>query len=190
MTNSTNINAPLTTKAELRKRLLSARSALDPARRAEADRVITEQLLQTPEYLQAQTIFTYVSVGDEIDTSEIIRAGLAAGKQITVPRCASFGQMDAVAITGTNDLITGMYDLLEPREGLPVVAPELINMIIVPCLAATLDGMRLGYGGGFYDRYLARCCNATSIVLCRSEFLLVSLPHESHDVPVHKVIQG
>jgi 5-formyltetrahydrofolate cyclo-ligase len=141
-------------KAELRAILVARRTALGEQRRRQADAAICDQLLQAPQYQLAQTLFTYVSLADEVDTRRLIEAALLAGKQVCVPRCGGFGQMDAVIIGGEGDLIKGTYGLLEPRADLPVVGLTDIDLIIVPCLAATRSGLRLGYGGGFYDRYL------------------------------------
>ncbi|MDR2108963.1 MAG: 5-formyltetrahydrofolate cyclo-ligase, partial [Coriobacteriales bacterium] len=140
-------------KAQLRAALLAQRAALSARRCSEADAAILEQLLRTSHYQAAATIFSYVSVGDEVDTRGLMRAALSAGKRVCVPRCRSLGQMDAVAISSEAELVEGSYGLLEPRAELPAVAPKNIELIIVPCLAATRDGLRIGYGGGVYDRY-------------------------------------
>jgi 5-formyltetrahydrofolate cyclo-ligase len=188
-------------KSLLRKALIARRAALGQQRRTAADAVLLKQLLDLPEYQTARTVFTYVSVADEVDTRVLIRSSLVTGKRVCVPRCESFGQMDAVIISSENDLGVGSYGLPEPHAGLPVVAPVETDLIIVPCLAATTTGLRIGYGGGFYDRYLARLLQTTpvaspgqtaplSVALCRREFLLDELPACAHDVRVDRVLSA
>ncbi|MDR2108440.1 MAG: hypothetical protein LBP28_03140, partial [Coriobacteriales bacterium] len=102
-------------------------------------------------------------------------------------------------ISGEAELVEGSYGLLEPRAELPAVAPRGIGLVVVPCLAATRSGQRIGYGGGFYDRYLAvwragRPSSSTtlsaSVALCRGEFLRDSLPTDPHDIAVDLVVLG
>ena len=179
-------------KLLLRQTLLAGREALGQTRRDAADATISAELLAMPEYQEAKTVFCYVSVGAEVDTRAFIRACLSAGKTVCTPCCSCVGQMNAMAITSEADLVEGKYGLLEPCAGLDQVSPSDIDLIVVPCLAATAAGQRIGYGGGYYDRYLAAMKSsntaAFSVALCRKEYLLASLPLDPHDISVDRVI--
>jgi 5-formyltetrahydrofolate cyclo-ligase len=181
-----------TDKQQLREVLLAKRLAMDTSRRNLADASILSKLLQSSDYKEAATIFTYVSVDAEVSTKELIDTALSCGKRVCVPRCIEGNRMIATQINNWQDLRTGKHGLLEPKPGLVVIPVTDIDLIIVPCLAATKDGFRLGYGGGYYDRYLANArkssSSAKSVALCRFEFLYDSLPTDEYDIAVDRVI--
>jgi 5-formyltetrahydrofolate cyclo-ligase len=167
-------------KGERRKEALAIRAAENPQRRAEADRRILENLVSLREFQNANTIFSYVSTTDEVDTSALIERALCEGKRICVPLCISFGVMQTFAITGPDDLRSGKYDIPEPKPHCKQIPEEEIDLTIVPCVCADREGYRLGYGGGFYDRWMEKY-RATSIILCRESIITESVPRESHD---------
>ncbi|MCI9166423.1 MAG: 5-formyltetrahydrofolate cyclo-ligase, partial [Oscillospiraceae bacterium] len=86
-------------------------------------------------------------------------------------------------IEGMGDLVSGRYGILAPRLDCPRLEPEAIDLAVVPCCAAGNDGRRLGYGGGYYDRYLPRT-RCPALVLCRGQLVREGLPVEAHDVPM------
>ncbi|MDR1042478.1 MAG: 5-formyltetrahydrofolate cyclo-ligase [Clostridiales Family XIII bacterium] len=167
-------------KSIFRKEMLAKRAALESSARAEADRNILAALTSLPEYLAADMIFCYVSMADEPDTRALIEDALARGKRVCVPLCVSMGVMQAREISGQDDLTAGKYDIPEPKEGCPSVAPEEIGLIVVPCVCCDRDGYRLGYGGGFYDRWLEKR-SAPAAVLCFEHMIVPSVPREQHD---------
>jgi len=167
-------------KAQLRKTMLAKRAAMAEDARAQADRGILQGVISLPEYLSAQTVFFYVSVTDEPDTIALIEDAWARGKRVCVPHCVSLGVMHAYAIRDMSDLQKGRYGIPEPKDGCPPVAPEEVDLIIAPCVCCSTDGYRLGYGGGFYDRWLEQR-TAPAAVLCFSEMLASAVPLEPHD---------
>ena len=114
---------------------------------------------------------------------ENVRAALEAGKTLAVPLCMGPGVMQARAVRSLEELApAGPYGIPEPPAGAPEVPPQRLALCVLPCLAAAPDGTRLGYGGGYYDRFLPLACNAVKIALCRAALLEPVLPRECHDV--------
>jgi 5-formyltetrahydrofolate cyclo-ligase len=170
-------------KSELRRTMLARRAAMDAEARAAADRVLLAAVTSLPEYAAADMIFCYVSVADEPDTRALIADTLARGKRVCVPLCLSAGVMRAQEIAGPDDLTAGAYGaygIPEPKAHCPSVSPEEIGLVIVPCVCCDREGYRLGYGGGFYDRWLERR-PAPAAVLCFESMLAPAIPHEPHD---------
>lgn len=88
--------------------------------------------------------------------------------------------MEAYIITKEEDLEVGKFGIMEPKAGCEVLMPEQIDLIILPCLSCDRKGNRLGYGGGYYDRYLERC-NGVRVVICREKLMLDEIPSETFD---------
>jgi 5-formyltetrahydrofolate cyclo-ligase len=167
-------------KAEFRKTMLAKRAALPVAAREKADQRILESVTSLAEYASAKTIFAYVSYRDEPDTVALIEDAWRRGKRVCVPRCVSKGIMHAYAIQSRDDLQEGMYDIPEPQDGCLLVAPGEMDFIVVPCVCCDSDGYRLGYGGGFYDRWLEQR-HAPAAVVCFEKLLVPAVPREPHD---------
>jgi 5-formyltetrahydrofolate cyclo-ligase len=174
-------------KSEFRKEMLSRRTALTTKERAEANRRIFQSFSSLAEYDNAATIFSYVSVADEPDTTALIEDAWKRGKRVCVPRCASMGIMHAYGIRSMNDLQKGKYGIPEPQKGCPPVLASEIDLIIVPCVCCSVEGFRLGYGGGFYDRWLENR-SAPAVLLCFEKMLVPTVPLESHDQRVNILV--
>ena len=176
-----------TDKKALRKRYLAARAALLPDEKREIDRSITENVRNSALYRDAACIFCYVSTAEEIDTRAILEAALRDGKTVCVPLCGKGGSMSARSITALSDLRAGHYGIPEPSDTAEEIAPEDIDLVLAPALACSRNGYRLGYGGGYYDRFLART-QAVCAALCASRRLVNELPHEDFDRRCHYII--
>lgn len=174
-------------KSALRKQLLKIRSELPAEYCRTADRAILQNLLAMAEYRQADTIFTYVSTKEEVDTRNLLEHALSQKKTVAVPRCLEKGIMKAYRITHLEELHPGKYGILEPSEECEELRPWEIDLAVIPCVACSRNGIRLGYGGGYYDRYLPQT-SACKIVLCRQQMLWDNVPQEPHDCPVDMVI--
>lgn len=173
---------PQSDKKEFRSRMKCARAALSASERAAQNQAIAERVLAEPAYRNAKTVFCYCSTGDEIDTYAILRDALAQGKTLCLPVPCGRGVMQAHAISDLAQLRPGKYDILEPDESCPVVPPHELDLCIVPCLAADENGFRMGYGGGFYDRYLPQT-SAARMLLCAEARLFPRIPTGEYDVP-------
>ena len=158
-------------------------AALDAAYDKVAGEGIVRRLTAHPAWAAADSVFCYVGRRGEIDTRPLLRAALEAGKTLAVPLCMGPGVMQARAVRSLEELApAGPYGILEPPAGAPEVPPQRLALCVLPCLAAAPDGTRLGYGGGYYDRFLPLACKAVKIALCRAVLLEPVLPRECHDV--------
>lgn len=169
------------------RRMLRGREKMSPQAREAAGRVITARVLKSAEYKAAKTIFIYVSAASEPDTLPVIQDALKNGKQVCVPRCLKGHQMEAVRITGLSDLQPGAYGIPEPPACCAAVPPERIDLAVIPCVAASEKGERLGHGAGYYDRYLPGV-KACKMCLCFSWLLFSKIPTDPHDIPMDIVI--
>lgn len=152
-----------------------------------ADAAICDRALSLDAYKKAHTVFCYVGMAWEINTRPLLRQTLADGKVLGVPLCVAKGIMEVRRIEGLDDLEEGQYGLLEPKRTTPLIAPEDIDLAFVPCCTCTTDGRRLGFGGGYYDRYLAQS-SFTTAVLCRSRIRVDTLPMAPYDQLIDLVI--
>lgn len=147
------------------------------------------QTLQAqPAWQSAQSVFCFVGALHEPDTMPILQGALSAGKQLLVPRIAGPGQMQLVPLQSLEQLQPGAFGILEPRQALSAVpAGSGVQLAVLPCLAATRSGARLGHGGGYYDRFLANY-SGQRLILCPEALLAQSLPTGPLDEPAQAVL--
>ena len=169
------------TKQELRKQIAAEVKALSSDYCARADAAICAAVRGSDLYKKAQTIFCYIGTEREIDTKALLLAALADGKRLALPLCVGKGIMEAREIRSLDDLVNGKFDIPAPAESCPLVAPEKFDLVIVPCSTGNDKGQRLGYGGGFYDRYLGRTVGP-KMLLCRKALVKDDIPVEEHDL--------
>jgi 5-formyltetrahydrofolate cyclo-ligase len=147
-------------KKNFRTAALRARDALSEQQRKLKSSLIMDRLYSMPVVQEAFLFFVYVSFSSEVDTHGLIRMLLAEGKNVSVPCIERSSKiMRASRIKSMeDDLAPGCYGILEPAPGcLNPVENRTIDVVIVPGAAFTPDGFRIGYGGGFYDRFLKNC---------------------------------
>lgn len=172
-------------KAELRKKILQEMKTLSQEQKQAMDRVLTEGFLQHPFYQEAKTIATYLSFPHEFQTQELIERALKDGKKVLIPKTYPKGRMEFV-VYHPQQLVKTSFGLLEPQGDLEVVEPSQIDLIHVPGLAFTTEGYRIGYGGGYYDRYLEHFAgqSLSTIYPCQVQ----EFNSENHDIPVQEVL--
>lgn len=172
-------------KAELRKKILQEMKTLSQEQKQAMDRDLTERFLQHPFYQEAKVIATYLSFPHEFQTQELIERVLKDGKKVLIPKTYPKGRMEFV-VYNPKQLAKTSFGLLEPQGDLEVVEPSQIDLIHVPGLAFTTEGYRIGYGGGYYDRYLEHFAGHTmsTIYPCQVQEFNV----EDHDIPVQEVL--
>ena len=184
------MNTVATEKQRLREERLAARETLSEKERCALDGCITQKLLATPEYAEAATVLTYVSVSSEVSTRMFIEGALRDGKTVAVPRCLPGHCLEFVAITSLDQLIAAPFGLLEPPKELPALTEEQMNasICIVPALLVDIKGYRLGYGAGFYDRFLSTYPGKKICLAYQQNLSRTMLPHTTFDVAVDEVI--
>jgi len=175
------------TKKELRKILIEKRKNLPLEYRHNADYQIFRNIITSDAYQTSNTIFCFVSTEDEVNTYPIIEHALNTGKCVVVPKCIAKGSMHAYQIKSFNDLESGKYGIQEPKEYCKLIQPSDIDLAVVPCLSCNSEGYRIGYGGGFYDRYL-HGENFIKIAICYKELLLEEIPTDSFDEKIDIII--
>lgn len=174
-------------KAALRREKKAVLNSLSPAELEAGSRSLIDQFLALPELRAAETVFVYGSMGREVPTWDLMRILLEEGKRVALPRCLPHHEMEARLWDGSAPLIRHPYGMLEPGEDFPLCPPEQPDLILVPGLSFDQDGYRLGYGGGYYDRYLSRCRGLT-VGLCRRALLEDRLPRDAFDLPVQRLL--
>lgn len=177
-------------KQRLREEHLAAREALSEQERSVLDNRITQKLLATSEYAEATTVLTYVSVSSEVSTRMFIECALRDGKTVAVPRCLPGHCLEFVAIASLEQLVAAPFNLLEPAKELPAVTEDQKNnsICIVPALLVDTKGYRLGYGAGFYDRFLSTYPGKKICLAYQQNLSRTTLPHAAFDVAVDVVI--
>ena len=172
-------------KAELRKKILQEMKALSQEQKRAMDRALTERFLHHPFYQEAKNIATYLSFPHEFQTQELIEQALKDGKKVLIPKTYPKGRMEFV-VYHPQQLVKTSFGLLEPQGDLEVVEPYQIDLIHVPGLAFTTEGYRIGYGGGYYDRYLEHFAGHTmsTIYPCQVQ----EFNSEDHDIAVQEVL--
>ena len=172
-------------KSELRKQVLQEMKALSQEQKQAIDQALTERLLHHPFYREAKIIATYLSFPHEFQTQELIEQAQKDGKKVLIPKIYPKGRMDFV-VYHSHQLVKTSFGLLEPQGDLEVVAASQIDLIHVPGLAFTTKGYRIGYGGGYYDRYLKHFPGHTlsTVYPCQ----IRDFSPENHDIPVQEVL--
>lgn len=181
-------------KKQLRQQLLTRARSLDFKGREASDKIILARLAGWAAYREAAGVFLYVGLDWEIHTRPLITRALAEGKRVALPLCRENGRMEARWITSLGQLKPkrGKLKLLEPGEDCPLANPAELELLVAPCLSCDRQGLRLGRGGGYYDRYLAQARQAgtavPTVALCREMLVMPSLPGGVHDQRVDFVI--
>ena len=163
-------------KRALRKQLIARRRQLDPCVKQLRDESIFEQL--KPMALQADAVLTYVSTEIEVDTRRLLQFCFENDIPVAVP-VSGDSELDFYRVRSMDELAEGRFGILEPvRRDAPYEGSER-SLCVVPALCADGEGLRLGYGRGYYDRFLSRF-RGRSVVVCYSDFK-TEVPSEPHD---------
>lgn len=173
-------------KQALRETMKRRVSKLSGRYLSESSRAIQMHLFAMTEYQAANTVFCFVSTGQEIDTLPILTHVLETGKTLCVPRCTG-ETMELRQITSLQQLHPGMYGIPEPDADAPLISTDDVDFAILPCVTCNHAGQRLGHGGGYYDRFLSKYRGGT-VLLCREQLIREEIPVEPSDYPVPWVL--
>jgi 5-formyltetrahydrofolate cyclo-ligase len=178
-------------KKALRASVMARRDALDAETRRRDSQAITARLLALPEYRAAGVVCAYASFGSEFDTATFCSDVVAAGKRLLLPRVNRTARMLELREVKNlrDDLVAGVWGIREPAERCPIMPPSAVEFLLVPGVAFTATGERLGYGGGFYDRLLSGLNAKTSRVAAAFAVQVVdSIPTGPNDQRVHLIV--
>jgi len=178
------------TKKEIREFVKKKRDEIREEDRKAWDERIFSHLISSSFYKNAKVIFVFVSFGSEVDTHRIIHRALADNKVVGVPRIPSKERgIEVYRIEGFHDLEERYYKILEPKEHCSPIAPEEIDLILMPGLAFDLQGGRVGYGAGFYDRFLHRLQRPVDKIALAYQFQVFDkVPFDAFDVRIDGII--
>lgn len=177
-------------KKSLRKEMLEKRNSIPKEVRHKKSLVIKEKLLSDPDYKACESLFCYLSFRSETETEEIITAALYEGKTVALPYMTEKkGEMVFVKISSLADLVKNSFGIYEPvPKEENIVFPTDKTVIIVPGAVFSKDGGRIGYGGGYYDRYLSRFKSMCTIGIGFREQLCDKIPADKYDIGLDKII--
>ncbi len=176
------------TKEELRASMRRVRAAIPPAERSRLAELIEEGLFNLPDVVDAETILLFYSFGTEVATAGMAERILEAGKRLLLPYLADDGSMEAAEVRRGDPLAPSSYGPREPATGV-AVEPETVDVVVTPGLAFDRSGNRLGYGGGYYDRYLERMGHtAIRIGIAFSLQIVDRIPAEPADQRVDVIV--
>ena len=167
------------------------RNRLPAAYRREASESACLRLMASPIFQESEWIYSYISIRSEVDTTCLIRSALASGKHVAAP-VLDGDSMDFREINSLEECRPGAFSIPEPvadgqtSSGLQYA--EQPGLMILPGLAFDLRGNRLGYGGGYYDRYLPLCMNAARIAVAFEVQKAEEIPADELDVPIDKIV--
>lgn len=176
-------------KAQLREQYKTYRRNMPPEIKDACDRQIAGRVADLWQYRQNSLLLTYVSTSIEVDTHQIIRQALADGKQVAVPRCVpGTRNMEFYLIDSLEELVPGTFGVLEPEPDPEKLLTDFSRgLCLIPALCYDWKGFRLGYGKGYYDRFLARF-GGHMIGICYSDCVRRKLPHGRFDRPAELLV--
>jgi 5-formyltetrahydrofolate cyclo-ligase len=179
------------TKIAIRKTIIQKREALGDLEKDEKNLAIAQRLFGMDEFKKSKTIFCFLSTSFEVQTERVIRESLRLGKQVLVPLLDPGENLKASRIPSMDiDFVLGEYDVRQPAPKFRDIVPfSNIDFVVVPGLAFDSFGNRIGYGGGFYDKFFKKITGNVSRVAVGYDFQLFNLvPHSDLDEPVHFLI--
>ena len=178
----------MTDKKTLRKEFSARRKKLKTSVK---DDIITDKILSLEKVLSADVVLLYASFGSEINTWKLAEDLILKGRKVAFPKCGENGIMTFHTVSDLSQLrdgAPGKYDICEPDGSLPQPVVTEKSICIVPGLAFTSNGGRLGYGGGFYDRFLAANNCVHTIALAYEGMIADDLPLLPHDLKVDMIV--
>lgn len=180
----------MSSKGEIRKWIVGRRDSLTREEIEARSRAIFERLTGLEAIRRASTLMVYLSFGSEVLTDDLIRWGWGEGKKIAVPLCRP-GKRELIPcrMDGFDDLETGHYGIPEPKAALcrPVEKGD-IGVVVIPAVAFDRNGRRVGYGGGYYDRFLPEVPQAAKVGAAFTCQIVPEVPSEAYDVPVDRIV--
>lgn len=170
-------------KKQLRALMLQKRADMSASERAASDRAIWERLRAHPFYRAAKTVLAYASMPHEVSTAALLTGCLADGKTVGLPVCETATRgMTFYRLDALRELTEGAYRIpVPPQEPARVLCPDADTLMVVPMLAFDSMGYRLGAGGGYYDRFLAKHPQLRAVGICYAQCRIPALPRDAYD---------
>ena len=173
-------------KKELRNKIREQKRAMTPQQIESASQKLVELFLATEQYRQAKTIYGYLPYNQEVRTVPLLEQALADGKKVAVPKIYG-DEMRFIYLPDLNRVEKGYSGIPEPIEDGPL-GDDPTALVLMPGMAFDEEGHRIGYGGGFYDKFLAKEPDHPTVALCYEFQIVKDLPTEEFDIPVDLVL--
>ena len=173
-------------KQELRAHIRQLKRAMTEEEIQAASQRLGVLFAASEAYRQAKTIYGYLPYNQEVRTTQMLQKALEDGKRIAVPKCYG-DEMRFIYLEDLSQVEKGYCGIPEPIADGPI-ADDPTALVLMPGLAFTKDGARMGYGGGFYDKFLAAEPNHPTLALCYDFQMVEHLDTEAHDIPVDTVL--
>ena len=173
-------------KQELRAHIRQLKRAMTEEESQAASQRLGVLFAASEAYRQAKTIYGYLPYNQEVRTTQMLQKALEDGKRIAVPKCYG-DEMRFIYLEDLSQVEKGYCGIPEPIADGPI-ADDPTALVLMPGLAFTKDGARMGYGGGFYDKFLAAEPNHPTLALCYAFQMVEHLDTEAHDIPVDTVL--
>jgi len=171
-------------KAALRKHLLEKRDATSAELRDISSERIHQNLKRITSFTNSQNTACYFPIGSEVDTHNIMLDMLEQDKNLLLPRIVN-NNLEFCIVPNLEKLEKGSFEIMEPRDSCKKA--EKINCVLIPTVGVSKSGVRLGYGKGYYDRFLSST-DAVKISLTYSKQIVKSIPNDSHDVKIDWIV--
>lgn len=177
-------------KKKIREEIIKKRNDLLLEIKKEYDYLIFKQIINSELYKNSKKIFTYISFGSEVDTKNFIKYALENNKEIYVPKTDKVNkEMVAVKINSLNNMSVDKWGVLEPKDVDKNDIGKNFDLIIMPGVAFDKEGNRIGYGGGYYDKYIAQLEHIENTLALSYDFQIVkNIKSELHDIKVNFII--
>lgn len=175
------------TKKECRQKYLTLRNEIPASQKAEFDKILTDRILSLPEFESAECILLFASVGSEVDTWGLFSECIRQNKKVYFPKCIDGENMEFLRAVSKNGFTVGKYGIPEPTSDEKYVSNSKNDLSLIPALAVGKDFSRLGYGKGYYDRFL-KDFKGISVCPVYSELLCESVPTDKFDIPLKIII--
>ncbi len=171
-------------KSALRKHLLEKRDATSAELRDISSGKIHENLKKISSYINSQNIACYFPIGSEVDTHDIMLSILKQSKNLLLPKVVN-DNLEFYIVPTLEKLEKGSFEIMEPKDSCKKA--EKINCVLIPTVGVSTSGVRLGYGKGYYDRFLSST-NAVKISLTYSKQIVKSIPSDPHDIKIDWIV--
>ena len=173
-------------KQALRKQIRDQKRAMTEEQIVSKSEKLGELFLASEAYRQAKTIYGYLPYNQEVRTVAMLEQAIADGKRVAVPKCYG-DEMRFIYLDDLSKVEKGYCGIPEPVEDGPVAEDKTV-LVLMPGLAFTKEGLRMGYGGGFYDKFLASEPEHPTLALCYDFQMVEHIPTEEYDIPVNTVL--
>ena len=173
-------------KKELRRTIRERKRAMTENEITERSEALGKLFAESEAYRNAKTIYGYLPYNQEVRTGPMLEQAMREGKQVAVPKCYG-DEMRFIYMDDLSKVEKGYANIPEPIADGPIADDETA-LVLMPCLAFDPQGHRIGYGGGFYDKFLSAEPNHPTLALCYEFQMMEHLETEAHDIPVDYVL--